>query len=143
MTTLTLPTLSDVETVAYEMATRLSDNVLDLWTRLLTGLRRTENDKGLEGHLETMLNAFHAVRRLPTPESQAAQLLTQEESMRLAMQPCPLMLENLVRLRALLHECERAGHGHPNAMPLHWYLEAQRVRANQVLNDITQKRTRP
>jgi hypothetical protein len=133
MTANTLPTQSDAETTAYEMAIKLPDNILDLWSRFLLSLRRETNRPELQQRLDGMLATFNVIRRFPLPAADLDIPMTQAECTRLAMQPNTLLIESHLRLRALLYAFETDG---PDTTPLRlqWFLQAQRHRATNILN---------
>lgn len=131
---MTLPHLcsqSDAETVAFELAAKLPDNICDLWVRFLTTLLSQSKSILIAQRLSGMIQVIQHMQHLPMNSTDARFPMSQDECTRLAVYPTTLIMESQIRLRGILYAIEVSGEPHPTI--LLWYLEAKRLRAMSFL----------
>lgn len=135
-------TLSDAQTIGWELAHRAPDNQLNAWQRLLYQLERAlaSPDDQCAQRLAAINEALFLVRRLPCEYLVLTVPVMPDEAVRLFGNGIQLGFDNLVRLQTLLWEvADRLG-DHPATMPVYTIWDALDSRSHQLIQEMTFKK---
>lgn len=130
-------TVSDAQTVGWELTQQTPDNQLDTWQRLFHQLARAlPANSHCASRLSAMNDAFFLLRRFPCSYVELSVPVMPKEAMRLMMPGIQLGYDNLVRLQSLLHEVANKLGDHPATIPLYALWDALDSRSHQLIQDM-------
>lgn len=131
-------TVSDAQTVSWELTQRTPDNQLDTWQRLFYQLAQAlPANSHCASRLSAMNNAFFLLRRFPCSYVELSVPVIPEEAVRLMMPGILLGYDNLVRLQSLLYEVANELGDHPATMPLYALWDALDSRSYELIREMT------
>ncbi|CAE6778717.1 hypothetical protein [Nitrospira defluvii] len=131
-------TVSDAQTVGWELTQRTPDNQLDTWQRLFYQLAQAlPANFDCARRLSAMNDVFFLLRRFPCSNVELSVPVTTEEAVRLMMPGIQLGYDNLLRLQSLLYEVANELGDHPATMPLYALWDALDSRSYELIREVT------